>query len=170
MWGTLKNWKILLSLFTTLLIGWNVLTQKETTFQNRIWIHFVSLTCFLWVAKFSVWLKAQPFQRDESVLPQNSRKYNSFCLDHYLINLSSFLSCWKVGVVNQGWGMEWAGDIKRVHSTKLKMSDFCSIIYIPPLHRKMIQLLVFQPTTWLTKANLYSRPHVAGCNNGFELL
>ena len=89
MWGTLKNWKILLSLFTTLLIGWNVLTQKETTFQNRIWIHFVSLTCFLWVAKFSVWLKAQPFQRDESVLPQNSRKYNSFCLDHYLINVEN---------------------------------------------------------------------------------
>ena len=33
MWGTLKNWRLLLSLFTTVMIGRNVYTQRNLPFR-----------------------------------------------------------------------------------------------------------------------------------------
>ena len=45
-----KHWKIwsFLSLLTTVVIGWNVLTQKGTTFQNGVQIHFIYLLSIGW--------------------------------------------------------------------------------------------------------------------------
>ena len=36
MWRTLGNWKLLLSLFTSVVIGWNVFTQRKLPFKIEL--------------------------------------------------------------------------------------------------------------------------------------
>ena len=83
MWWTLENWKLLLPLFTNVVIGWNVFTQRK-------------LPCFKMELKYILFHKpafhqlinflsenSQPFQCGKSVLPQSNKKCYSY-LDHNL--------------------------------------------------------------------------------------
>ena len=80
MWGTLKNWRLLL--FTT--CDWlKCLHTKKTTFQIRVYYILFHKPAFHQL--INSWSrKTQPFQCGQSLLPQNNRKWYSSYLDHYL--------------------------------------------------------------------------------------
>ena len=81
MLGTLENWKLLLSLFTTVVIGWNVFTRRKLPFKIKFKYTLFHKPAFPWLTNASS--ENTLFQWIESVLPWNNRKCYSSYLDHY---------------------------------------------------------------------------------------
>ena len=98
--GTLENWKLLLSLFTTVVIGWNVFTRKKLLFKIEFkYILFSHKRAFhrlinSWSENTTVSIWGKRIAAEQQKMPQflfrsflidyiSSCYRNSGCMDHW---------------------------------------------------------------------------------------